>query len=153
MAENGMLIGEYKNAIDEKGRIFFPSKLRAELTENVLVVTQGIENCLLLYTLDEWNKIVSKLREKISPFNEKNRLVLRRFIAPAQEIEFDKSGRISIPQSLREYAGLQKETPCLVRGMISYIEIWDSEAYRAYDEKTGDVEFCAAVEELGVITL
>lgn len=148
-----MLIGEYKNTMDEKGRFFFPSKLRAELAENVLIVTQGIENCLLLYTPEEWDKIVSKLKEKISPFNERNRLVLRRFIAPAQEVEFDKSGRISVPQSLREYAGLQKECQCLVRGMISYMEIWDAETYRAYDAKNDDDEFCAAVEELGVITL
>lgn len=148
-----MLIGEYKNSLDEKGRFVFPSKLRSNLTENVLIVTQGIENCLLLYTPEEWNKIVSKMKEKLSPFIERDRLVLRRFIAPAQEVEFDKSGRISVPQNLREYAGLQKECQCLVRGMISYMEIWNADAYREYDSQKDAGEFCAAVEELGVITL
>ena len=68
--------------------------------------------------------------ESASPFNTQNRLVLRRLIAPAQEIEFDKAGRLSIPQSLREYAQLTKE--CVVLGINKYVELWDYESYRTY---------------------
>lgn len=141
---------EFRNTIDEKGRLLFPSKLRSDFSENALVVTQGFEHCLMLYTPEEWDKAVANLRAKVSPFNERNRLVLRRFVGPAQKIEFDKSGRISISQSLREYAGLQKE--CVVLPQISYIEIWDAESYDAYIAKFDD-SYASAAEELEIITM
>ena len=84
-----------------------------------------------------------------SPFNAKNRLVLRRLIAPAQEVEFDKSGRISIPQSLREYAGLSKD--CVVLGINKYIELWDSGAYEKYLSENEE-DFLAAAEGLNGIS-
>lgn len=125
-----LLTGEYRNTLDEKGRILFPAKMRAELTGNVLIVTQALDNCLWLYTPDEWKNLSSKLMESASPFNTQNRLVLRRLIAPAQEIEFDRSGRLSIPQSLRDYASLTKD--CVILGINKYIELWDAESYKKY---------------------
>jgi MraZ protein len=143
-----MLTGEYRNTLDEKGRILFPAKLRSELTGNVLVVTQSLDRCLWLFTPEEWKAVSSKLMDSASPFNEKNRLVLRRFIAPAQEIEFDRSGRLSIPQSLREYASLSKD--CVLLGVNKYIELWDAESYKTYLEQS-EASFRDAAEELGTI--
>ena len=140
-----LLTGEYKNTLDEKGRIMFPSKLRTGITSNVLVVTQSIDRCLWLFTPEEWENVSSKLMENSSPFSERNRLVMRRFIAPAQEIEFDKSGRRSIPQSLREYACLSKD--CVILGVNKYLELWDAAAYKAYLTETED-KFLEASEEL-----
>lgn len=144
-----LLTGEYKNTLDEKGRIQLPAKLRANLSGNVLVVTQALDRCLWLFTPEEWKNLSSRILEAASPFNTRNRLVLRRLIAPAQEVEFDKSGRISIPQSLREYAGLSKE--CVLLGISKYLELWDSGAYGAYlSENEGD--FLQAAEGLGGIS-
>lgn len=143
-----LLTGEYRNTLDEKGRILFPTKLRSGITSNILIVTQAFDRCLWLFTPDEWNNISSKLMDNSSPFNEKNRLVLRRFIAPAQEIEFDKSGRLSIPQSLREYAALSKD--CVILGVNKYMELWDMESYKAYLTETED-SFRSAAEELNSI--
>jgi MraZ protein len=143
-----MLTGEYRNTLDEKGRILFPSKLRSELTGNVLVVTQSLDRCLWFFTPEEWKNVSSKLMDSASPFNEKNRLVLRRFIAPAQELEFDRTGRLSIPQSLREYASLSKE--CILLGVNKYLELWDAESYRSYLEQS-EASFRDAAEELGTI--
>ena len=95
-----LLTGEYRNTLDEKGRILFPSRLRQELTGNVLIITQALDKCLWLFTPEEWKNLSSKLMESASPFDPKARLVVRRLVAPAQEVEFDKSGRLSIPQSL-----------------------------------------------------
>ncbi len=125
-----LLTGEYNNTIDEKGRVSFPAKLRAELNQNVLIATRGLDRCLWLFTPDEWDLLKNRLMSSASLFNEKNRMVLRRFIAPAQEVEFDKNGRLSIPQSLREYAGLSKD--CTVLGVDKYIEIWDAVSYKEY---------------------
>ncbi len=143
-----LLTGEYRNTLDEKGRILFPSRLRSDVKTNVLVVTQALDNCLWLFTPDEWEKLSSKIMESASPFNPKNRLVLRRLIAPAQEIEFDKSGRLSIPSSLREYASLEKE--CVLLGINKYIELWDATKYKQYlaDSENSYLE---AAEELGTI--
>ncbi len=146
--ELNLLTGEYKNTLDEKGRISFPSKLRSAIAGNTLVCTQAMDHCLWLFTVEEWEKLSSKLMESSSPFNERNRLVLRRFIAPAQEIEFDKSGRISIPQSLREYANLSKD--CVLLGVNKYVELWDLDSYKSYLTQTED-SFRSAAEELNGI--
>lgn len=143
-----LLTGEYRNTLDEKGRILFPSRLRSEIVDNTLMVTQALDGCLWLFTLDEWKKFSAKLMESASPFSSNSRLVLRRLIAPAQLIEFDKAGRLSIPQSLREYACLSKD--CVVLGINRYIELWDASKYKAYLEET-DISFRAATEELGNI--
>lgn len=128
----GLLTGEYRNTLDEKGRILFPSKLRSEINGNVLIVTKAIDNCLWLYTPDEWKVLSDKIMESSSPFDPKSKLVVRHLIAPAQEIEFDKSGRLSIPQSLREYAGLSKD--CVILGISRYMELWSAEKYGEYNE-------------------
>ena len=78
-----------------------------------------LKRALVLVQFEEWEKLSSKIMESASPFNPQNRLVLRRLIAPAQPVEFDKSGRLSIPQSLRMYASLDKE--CVLLGINKYI--------------------------------
>lgn len=149
-----LLTGEYRNTLDEKGRILFPSKLRNELfgesEKNILIVTQSFDRCLWLYTLDEWKSLSSKIMETASPFSRQNRLVLRTLIAPAQEVELDKSGRLSIPQSLREYANLTKE--CVILGINRYMELWDSQTYASYLEEN-DENLKDAAEDLRSISL
>lgn len=128
-----LLTGEYRNTLDEKGRILFPSRLRSQITGNVLIITKSIDNCLWLYTPEEWKILSEKIMETASPFDQKARLVIRHLIAPAQEVEFDKAGRLSIPQSLREYAGLSKD--CVVLGVNRFIELWDAAKYQKYSEQ------------------
>ncbi len=143
-----LLTGEYRNTLDEKGRIIFPTRLRNELTGNVLVLTQALDKCLWLFTPEEWKELSAKIMASSSPFNAQARLVLRRLIAPAQEVEFDKSGRISIPQSLREYANLTKD--CVVLGVNKYIELWDSTTYQDY-LSASESSFQEAAEGLSAI--
>lgn len=132
--------------MDEKGRLAFPSKLRTELNQNVLIVTASyMDHCLQLFTTEEWEIIKGRLMASASPFNKKNLNVLRRFIAPAQEVEFDKAGRLSIPQSLREYAGLSKD--CTILGIDRFMEVWDSDKYREYLANSEE-EFSDAADEL-----
>ena len=76
-------------------------------------------------------------------------MVVRRFIAPAQDVEFDKNGRLSIPQSLREYAGLEKD--CTILGMAKYVELWDSSAYAKYLEESEE-SFKDAAEDFDDIS-
>ncbi|HSV56080.1 MAG TPA: division/cell wall cluster transcriptional repressor MraZ, partial [Magnetospirillaceae bacterium] len=142
--------GEFRNTLDEKGRLSLPARLRGELQGQALVVTQGVDSCLWLFPPEQWKAFSAKLLAQTSLFHARARLVQRRILAPSQELEIDKAGRIAIPQALREFAGLAKD--CVILGITKYIEIWDADAYRKYLE-ANESEFLAAAEELGGLTL
>lgn len=116
-----MFMGEYSHSIDEKGRLIIPSKFRDELGET-FVLTRGLDGCLYVYPQPEWNKLEAKLRAL--PLTNKNARTITRFlVSGAAACELDRQGRISVPQALREYAGLTKEV--VLTGSIERIEIWD----------------------------
>ena len=120
-----MLMGEFHHNIDDKSRLVVPSKFRYELGET-FIITRGLEECLFLYSLDEWNKIVDKL--KTLPFTKKDaRAFLRFFLSGACECTFDKQGRIAVPSPLANYASLKKE--CVIIGVNDRLEIWSEEKY------------------------
>ena len=141
-----MLTGEYRASLDEKGRLLVPTKLRSAIPGNSLVLTRGIDRCLWLFPPEEWKSLSASLMSAASPFQKKARLLQRRIIAPAQEIDLDKLGRLNISSTLLEAAGLEKE--CVVLGITKYMEIWDQEEYQRYFEETEE-EFQEAAEELG----
>ncbi len=143
-----LLTGEYNNTIDDKGRVSFPVKLRTSINQNVLMVTKGLDTCLWLFTMDEWETFASKIMANASMMKKKNLDVIRHFIAPAQQVEFDKAGRLSIPQTLRDYAHLSKD--CTVLGIAKYVELWDSTTYGEYLAASED-SFRDAAEEFNDI--
>jgi MraZ protein len=147
-----MLIGEYRNTLDEKGRVSFPSKLRAVLQQNELWVTQGLDHCLMLFTTEEWTKLKERVVGSVSVFDKQKREVLRRFIGPAARIEFDKSGRLSIPQNLRDFASLKMGGECVILGIDKYMELWDSEEY-AKNAEESEASFQMAAQSMGDILL
>ncbi len=117
---DNMLIGEFHHNIDEKGRLIIPAKFREEIG-NSFVVTRGLDGCLFVYSLVEWEKIVSKLKKL--PFTKKDaRIFTRFFLSAATVCEFDKQGRINIVDSLIEYAEIKKE--CVIIGVNDRLEIW-----------------------------
>ena len=126
-----MLIGEYHHNIDEKGRLIIPSKFREDIG-NSFVVTRGLDGCLFVYSLVEWEKIVAKLKKL--PFTKKDaRTFTRFFLASATVCEFDKQGRINLVNSLIKYADLKKE--CVVIGVNDRLEIWALDKYNSLMEK------------------
>lgn len=127
MVESGdvMLMGEYHHNIDEKGRIIIPSRLRDELGDNV-IITRGLDDCLFLYSMDEWSLLVSKL--KSLPFTKRDaRNFSRMFLSGATGCLFDKQGRVKISSPLISYAGLNHE--CVIIGVNDRIEIWAKEKW------------------------
>ena len=123
-----MFMGEFHHNIDDKNRIIIPSKFRNELG-NKFVLTRGIEKCLLIYSLDEWNNIVNKLKEL--PFTTKDaRTFKRMFLSGATECDLDSNGRINIPSYLIEYASIKKE--CNIIGVNDRLEIWSSEKFNDF---------------------
>lgn len=139
-----MFIGQYNNKLDVKGRISIPVKFREELG-NKFVITRGLDSCLFVYSLDEWQKIEAKI--KSLPITNKNaRLFQRFFFSGATEVELDKQGRINIPNSLIKHAYLEKE--CVINGVSNRLEIWDNNKWELQlTESEGAFEEIA--EELG----
>ena len=129
-----MLIGEYHHSIDEKGRIIIPSKFREELGDR-FIVTRGIENCLFVYSNDNWNAICEKLNSL--PFTKKDARVFNRFfMSGATDVELDKQGRANISTPLIQYANLKKD--CVVIGTGDRLEIWSQEDWDAFFNSNKD---------------
>ncbi len=143
-----MLLGEYNNKLDDKGRVSVPAKFRDDLGHS-FIVTKGLDNCLFAYSKDEWATFEAKL--KTLPLTNPNvRNFIRFFFAGATECETDKQGRINIPQNLREYAGLKKEV--FVVGVSTRVEIWDKDKWNEYtSEENMDVnELAIQMSNLGI---
>lgn len=120
-----MLMGEYHHNIDDKNRLIIPSKFREELG-NEFVITRGLDGCLFAYSMDEWNKVMNKL--KTLPFTKKDARTFMRFMLSAASIcEFDKQGRINLVNSLINYAEIKKE--CVIIGVNDRLEIWAVEKF------------------------
>ena len=120
-----MFRGEHKHTIDAKGRLTVPSDFR-ELLGEKFVLTKGFEGCLSIYPMTEWEAFEKKL--SALPLTNKNaRTLTRFFVAGATECELDKQGRILIPSTLREFAGLEKNV--MLAGQLGRIDIWDEEKW------------------------
>lgn len=105
-----------------------PSKFRDDLGDK-FIVTRGIEECLFVYSLSEWNNIIEKL--KTLPFTNKSaRTFMRMFLSGATECELDKNGRINIAMPLTSYASLNKE--CVIIGVNDRLEIWSEDKFNNF---------------------
>ena len=123
-----MFRGSSFHTIDTKGRFIIPARFRdvikSDGAESVMV--SRMDNCLVGYCLDEWRK----LEEKILYMAEKNeymRRFRRVFIGGAFDCNCDKQGRVLVPPTLRDYAGLTKEI--VLVGVLDHFEIWSREKW------------------------
>ncbi|MBI3334920.1 MAG: division/cell wall cluster transcriptional repressor MraZ [Candidatus Portnoybacteria bacterium] len=125
-------IGEYSHSIDQKKRLAIPAKFRKDLGREA-VVTRGLDGCLWLYPLREWETMAEKLGKL--PIGQRDaRGFARAMLAGASEAELDRLGRILLPDYLKQYAGLTKNV--IVTGLYNRIEIWDEARWREYKANT-----------------
>lgn len=134
-----MFMGEYHHNIDEKGRLIMPAKFRNDLKDK-FIITRGLEKCLYVYSLEDWDNLVSKLNTL--PFTKKDaRIFIRSFFSGAAQIEVDRQGRINITSPLIDHAGLTKE--CVIIGANDRIEIWSKDEWDKFldvnSEKLEDI--------------
>jgi len=141
-----MLIGEYTHAIDDKKRLSLPTKFRKELGAKV-VVTHGLDNCLFLFSMKQWEHITAKLGE-LSVGSADSRGFNRFLLAGAVEAEIDSAGRILIPDFLKAFAKLGKEV--VVTGVHDRVELWNSDAWATYKKRI-EAEADALAEKLGQV--
>jgi len=127
-----LLTGEFECKMDAKGRLTLPSKVKAKLPEvsgNQLVLSRGLEPCLVLYPLVEYRKIYSRIAS-MNEFNEEFRILQRNFFRRITEVEIDKAGRILVPKTMSTYAKLDKEV--ILVGMGNRMELWDAAVYEEF---------------------
>ena len=133
-----MFRGHYTYSIDNKGRISIPAKLRKHVApeaNDTFIMTKGTSTCIDIYQLDQWQKIEEKLLQ-LNSFNPEEAKFIRMFSQYATDGTLDTQSRILIPQSLIEYARIEKEV--LILGALKKIEVWNPVLYEEYLNKTGE---------------
>jgi len=139
-----MFIGEYKHNLDDKGRLAIPAKFRVALKKGA-VVTKGLDNCLFLYSKEQFD-IIAKKFAALPISQARARAFSRHMLAGAMDLEFDTQGRITLPEYLRNFSGLKKNV--IVTGLYNHLEIWNEAAWNKYkleSEKNSN----AIAEEMG----
>lgn len=123
------LIGEFDCKLDAKGRLMVPAGLKKQLPAveaDGLVMNRGFEKHLVIYSKAEWDKVTAELAQ-LNPYEEKNRKFIRYFTRGATELNLDSSGRVLLPKSLLEYAGIGSEV--VLSCQFNKIEVWAKDAY------------------------
>jgi len=127
-----MFYGEFQHSIDRKGRLILPAKFR-ETAKNQFVekffVTRGLDKCLFMFSEEEWRSQENKFKG-MSFTKQQSRTFNRLLFSGAQEIAFDKQGRVLLPQYLKDFAGIKKDV--MIVGVSNRIEIWAKELWNDF---------------------
>jgi MraZ protein len=127
-----MFYGEFEHSIDRKGRLILPAKFR-EVAKNQFVekffVTRGLDKCLFMFSEEEWRSQENKFKT-MSFTKQQSRTFNRLLFSGAQEVAFDKQGRILLPQYLKDFADIKKDV--MIVGVSNRIEIWAKDAWNDF---------------------
>ena len=141
-------LGEAECKIDAKGRLLMPAKFLKQMPqENTggLIINRGIEKCLNLYTVSEWNSI-SETIQHLNSFDPKVRLFRRLHFSGVDELKIDRNNRILLPKRLLSYAGITKEL--VMVGFFNQIEIWNAETYYQTLDEVNPEDYAQLAEEV-----
>jgi MraZ protein len=145
-----MFRGQFEHSIDAKGRTSLPARYRELLAargSDRLVITTDVEPCLLAFPLDHWQAFEAKLAA-LPALDQRVKLVKRIYVGSAHEVSIDGAGRILIPPTLREYAGLGKEA--LFTGLIDRVEVWSRDGWQTNRERASGEDFQQIISDLGI---
>jgi MraZ protein len=120
--------GEFRHAIDAKGRLIIPSRLRDEIEDGRVVLTPWVEGCIALWSGPGWSELeATLLRQRRN--NRETRAAVRRIATGAHLDQVDRQGRITLPPSLLDHAGLGRDA--VIVGNLDHGEIWSPERWAA----------------------
>ena len=133
-------IGDYTCKADVKGRIILPMAFKKQMpvdARDQFVVRKDIfENCLVLYSIEDWNRQLEKIRKRINPYNREHNMFLRNFFKGTAELTLDNSNRMLIPKRLLDLIGAERDV--VLAGQDGRIEIWAADAYSKLDMPADD---------------
>ena len=141
-----MFLGEFNHTVDNKGRMFVPACYRDQLVGK-FYVSRTEDKCVKLYSKPEWDKFCARF-ENIP--GEKNTRSSRFIFRYAYEVELDSSGRLLIPEKLREHAEIKKDVVIIGRNTLA--EIWDSALFEKYVEQEDQDAIMDYINEAGIPT-
>lgn len=149
-------IGDYSAKTDAKGRVFLPVAFRKILDaegERGLVLRRDVfQKCLVLYPESVWNEQLDGLRRGLNPWNSKEQMMLRQFVADAEFVELDGQGRMLVPKAKLHYAGIEGDVRFLA--MVDRIEVWSKwaleELIGSHDELGSEMEQKFGQKEYGI---
>ena len=141
--------GQYDNTLDSKNRVNIPAKFRKALdpvNDKTFVVTRGFDPCIVFFPLYQWN-IVEQELASLSSIRNMNRKFVRSIVRHASYVQYDKQGRVIIPEALKKFASIDKEV--VIIGMINKIEIWNPSTIDdeenlsddSFDDLANDISF------------
>ncbi len=122
-----MPFGEYRYAVDDKGRVIVPPAFR-DLVEDGMVITRGMEGCLYVFPMSAWDRIEQRL-EQLPLTDREARDFVRFFYSGAAKAKLDAAGRVTLPPTLREFA--QAQGGVIVAGAPNRLEVWSEERWNA----------------------
>ncbi len=129
--------GTFDYTLDAKNRLTVPAKFRTSLTDAV-VLAKGTEQCMTIWPKRDFEAFVTGTLEGLHPLHPKRDALKRFFFSNSFDTELDSAGRVMVPPSLMQHAGLTKDV--VVNGMDDRIEVWDREAWADYD---AELDFAA----------
>jgi len=144
-----MFIGEYEHTMDDKKRVMLPKAFKGALGKK-MVMTRGLDNCLFVYPQEAWKKVAEKL-QNLSFAQADTRGFNRFFLSGAAEVEVDSAGRILIPDTHKQFAGLKRSV--VFAGVSDRVEVWDTNQWKNYKtriEKQADA-MAEKLDEIGAI--
>jgi MraZ protein len=141
-------IGDYACKVDAKGRIILPMAFKKQMpagTQDHFVVRKDIfDRCLVLYSIEDWNRQLEKVRSRINPYNREHNVFLRNFFKGTAELSLDSNNRLLIPRRLLEIAGISRDI--VLAGQDGRIEMWAADLYEKIDMPAD--EFANLAEKL-----
>jgi len=140
--------GQYEHAIDDKGRLSIPAKLREALKKEKTLVLTSFDSYITAFPMRAWRVIEDRIRSNPT-FKRDMRDFLRVVYSSAEDVEIDPQGRILISQTMRQRAGIMREV--VILGVMDQIEIWDKARWVAKASTApSPEELSARLGELGV---
>lgn len=130
-------LGSYTYTVDHKGRVNVPVKFRKHIRtdeDDTLIITRGLDGCLFVYPIDEWEQIDTRLRE-LPVTRQNTRIFIRMLSSQAVAVSMDKQGRIALPRQLIDLAGI--ETEVLIIGTLDHFELWSPGEYAKVMNESG----------------
>ena len=141
-------IGDYKCKVDVKGRIILPmafkKQMPADAQDHFVVRKDIFENCLVLYSIEDWNRQLDKIRKRMNTYNREHNMFLRNFFKGTAELSLDNSNRLLVPKRLMDLIGAERDV--VLAGQDGRIEIWAESVYDKIDMAAA--EFADLAEKL-----
>lgn len=133
-------IGDYTCKVDAKGRVILPmafkKQMPADAQDHFVVRKDIFENCLVLYSIEDWNRQLEKIRKRMNPYKREHNMFLRNFFKGTAELSLDNNNRMLIPRRLLDMIGAGRDV--VLAGQDGRIEIWSADVYDRIDMPADD---------------